>query len=657
MHTVENKEFANRNVMASLALIFDYARDKLYLLGQECKLLPGQVPAEDFIKGVVIGLCKSQPIKEGNEIGTRSLLNALSSQAKFDKLYLRTCGRTKSLFSSIGRFRFANRVGIDMAKYYMMKRKYGSAETQLLPALSDFNQSKWNSLYIDVLEPLAKCQEEVESFDNYLRSLAALACTKTLSVEKRLFYSEKFLESARNENEKTYTVSTDPVISLDDVKIDLIKEIGHVGESINVVLVLGNNLLKELTLDEIEIRMRFTETDKVRLSSADGGISSQQRPNDRTSWSELFQEQSEPLSPSVTKSGILQRIKSRRVVKQKDPSNRDDASNDTSMSPGSELGGNDVFIDEFNSSDLQFTSDKPKTLADMAKELPRTLSTSEEYEERATEKSSKATTDIAHGVSGNLSPSNESAGGKSENSLKTLLDIAKGVPRSLSFTSESVRVKSEKSLKILKDVAKGVPRSLSFGGESTRVKSGNFSEPVAIPNGRIESRCESSASSLSVVSISSNAGASSLNEHSNLSPELKGSREEPCITPLALKEASNLNIHSAENEACSDDVDHSLSSHGEELSCGENRGSHERRAGSNAEDECSDNEFEVQEEDDFEELSADGEDGGKGQRAKFSLDSEKFDDDDDVDDEDSANNGSAEVKRFVFMNRCCNRCL
>ena len=549
MHSVENKEFSSQKVMASLAQVLDYAREKLFLLGQECRLLPGEEPAKELVADVVLGLCKSQPVKEGNEVGTRSLLNALNSKTNFDKLYLRTCGRTKSLFSSVGRLRFANRVGIDMAKYYIMKHKYGNAEMLFRTALSEFNQSNWTGLYIDVLEPLATCQAEVESFDNYLRSLAALACAGSLSLDKRMRYAERFLHSTLNEAKKAYSISTDPILTIEDVKIDVSKEIGHVGETINVVLTLRNNMLIEIRFDEIEIRMRYTETGKVRLSSVDGEFSSLQRKADRVNWSELFNEQPEPSSPSNPKSGLLQRIKSRRIVKQKDNGSRDTTDNSPiASSPGpNENENDDVIINKFFSSPL--AADRPRTLAEIAKELPRSLSMSDNSDE-----------------------------GKSERTT----------------------------------------------------------QPIAIPNGGIDCRCDSAASSLSVVSISSSSGPGSSNDVTTLAQRVT---RQNVVSSLALNDNSNIDTP-AENDTINEDSSNSMF-HSEEdeskrldeeeirpeLALDECHGS---QGGLNFEVGCNEVDCEEREEDDFENGNEEDDDVDSKQKisAKFDLGSDKLDDED-----------------------------
>ena len=385
MNSVEDKEISTQGVMASLAQVYDYAREKLLFLAQECQLLPGQEPVQELVTDIVSGLCLSQPFQEGNQRGSSILMNALNSQSTFDKLYLRVCGRTKSLFNSIGRVRFANRAGIDMARYYIMKRKYSDAEKQLTVAISDFRASKWTSLYMDVLEPLSECQSELNDFVDYLESLARLSCSETLTVDKRALYGEKFLESIRRKEEGTYNTAAVPVITIENVSIDLIKGIGSVGEDVNVKFTLRNNLLKEIEFDDIEVRMGYTETENEGLSSVDGISNSLQRDSHKMHWSELITEENEELSPSVQKGGIFQRIKSMRGMKQKEAENRNNIDFDQiTSSPIYEDDSIDSPATHFFPDDLPLAGGRPKTLAELANELPRTLSMSDDSDDNKT---------------------------------------------------------------------------------------------------------------------------------------------------------------------------------------------------------------------------------------------------------------------------------
>ena len=567
MQAVETKEFSTKGVMTALAQVSDYARQKLFLLGQECQLLPGQEPVREVITEVTSGICKSQPVKEDNVVGSRVLLKALSSPKDFDKLYLRVCGKTMSLFNSVGRVRFASRIGIDMARYYMTKGEYGSAEMQLSAALSHFNQSNWTSLYIDVLEPLATCQAELKSFDNYLPSLAALSCAETLSPEKRLLYAEKLLLCVRHEVDKACTTSLDPILTLEEVKIDLIKEIGHIGETINVILTLRNNLSREIQVDEIEVRMRYTETDKVRLSSVDGGINYLQRSSDRIEWSELFDQTEEQMSPSTQKTSIFQRIKSKRIVKQKETDNRDNVDGrSVGATSDNEIENSSAFATQFFSNDLPLATEGPKTLA---------------------------------------------------------------------------------------EIAKGLPRTFSIEEESEASRSENMTAPVSIPNGGIQGRCDSTASSLSVVSISSNGESSSLTDKGISAQKCIGQK---VISSLALNENSNIDILPERDsvvEASSNSVSNleedelqlTVDSESHESQAESNlNNSHERTSGLNFDVASADIENEERE-DVLDNGTEDDDDVFTGERlnAKFDLGSDRLDNDAD----DIPSTDEASMLRFV----------
>ncbi|XP_065057879.1 uncharacterized protein LOC135685750 [Rhopilema esculentum] len=446
---VEEKEITHQTVMSHLAQIFDYAREKLLFIGKECSLLPTGQRDDAMVRKLTEGLCKSQASKEGVDFGSKSLMTSMNSQENYDKLYLRICGKTKTLYQNVRRYRFASRVGVDIANFYMMKKKYASAEKQLTVALHEYRQSKWTNLSIDVLEPLATCHINLNSFDRYLCSLASLSCACTLSVEKRLMYADMFLGSVHNEADHFHTISTDPVIGLEQVQIDLTKEIGHIGEIIRVNLTLRNNLLKEITIDDIEIRMQYTETDQVRLSEVDSGLNISEKNANEMGWSEVFDQSDEVSNPSTPKSTIFQRIKSRRH--------------------------------------------KQKEVFDNA-----------------------STNDFADNVieRGAYVTPNEAEMTLNRGPLNKIFD-ERGSAASL----------GEYRPKTLAEIAKQLPRTMSLGDELSGAKSDSSAEPIAIPNGGLGCRCDSSAGSLSLVSISSDKEGSSfegLSENSKLeeSPSL-----------------------------------------------------------------------------------------------------------------------------------------
>ncbi len=286
MKIFERKEIGAQPTIACLAQISDYAREKILLLGKILNLLPSDTPSLSS-NDVTSGLCKSYNVKDDAISGSKSLMIGLSSKTEFEKLYLHACERTKALYTNVGRHRFAMKVAIDIAKFSLQQDNYDLAESYLENALHTFGKRQWETLHIDVLEPLAICLCKHDVIDRYLWSLACLSCTKTLTYDKRLHYAQEFLNITRNDTTKPQVINTEPVIGLEEVKIDLVKEIGHIGEAVSVTLKINSHLPLEFSCDQMEIRLRYTQTDSVRLSEVDGDVANTSFQSDASKWSEV----------------------------------------------------------------------------------------------------------------------------------------------------------------------------------------------------------------------------------------------------------------------------------------------------------------------------------------------------------------------------------
>ncbi len=363
--------------IACFAQIHDYAREKLLLIGERLNLLPSEEPA-NLIDEVLVGLCKSHQVKDDSSSGSKSLLNGLLSKEAFEKLYLHLCEKTRILYTNVGRHRFAIKAAIDLAKFHLKQKDYSLAETYLERALHTFGQRQWEVLHIDVLEPLAECLCYLQMFDRYLWSLACLSCTKTLSFEKRVHYSKEFLNITEKNLGKGHIINTEPVLNIEDVKIDLVKEIGHIGEIVTVILNLRSNLPLEFRCDGIEIRLRYTETDSAKLSEVDGENTPSKPVSDVVKWSEIFKKpDSENIDNSERKLGLLQRIRSKRTPKQTEqPSRNDNATPEKASVPDNMAQPKRVPSSKVISRKLDLNSEKNTveknsvTLAEMARGSP-----------------------------------------------------------------------------------------------------------------------------------------------------------------------------------------------------------------------------------------------------------------------------------------------
>lgn len=457
---VEKQHVSNQAAMTCLAQILDYAREKLLLIGEECGLMPGQSQLDQLVDDMSSGLCKNQQDCKVSESGSKKVLVALKSQKEFDKLYLYLCEKTHQIHTIAGKHRFANRLGVMMANFHLMKGEYENAERHLSKALHEFEHLRWEKLRIDVLEPLAICQSKLGLFDRYLCSLAALSCSDSLSVEKRSKYADLLLENACTGTKNT--INTEPILTLEDCKINLIKEIGHAGEVVSVVLQIRNNLMKQILNAEIEIRMRYTATDQVRLSDVTDGTNSLPRNTDPVNWSEVFKQEEALSSPSSAKPGLLSRIKSKRISRNKEI---------PSSNHGHTVINSDLKEDSIAEEVIDFKADA----------------------------------------------------GEDADRIERCSPLLDGKP------------------KTLVEIASSLSQDFEVDDDTQQNACLNTSNPIKIPNGGLGTRCDSVASALSVVSISSGKEESPAEDLTtrmknyagmpNESPTLI--KKNPIVSPLA----------------------------------------------------------------------------------------------------------------------------
>ena len=315
----DKKDEFDLSTKAYVAQICDYAREKLKSLGEICRMFPDMTSNElsqNCAKSLVKGLCSYHIESVGKESSSSALSEALSSQAAFEKLYLKLSGRTQNLFTEIGRHRFAMKVEIDLARFCLSKGDYESAETKLEKALNVYDKQKWSILHTDVLVPLAECQAKHDIFDRYLSSLPLLACAPILTESKRTYYTEELLKLAYDDRILPHTVNSEPILKIEDVSIDLIKEIGQIGEEVSVNLRLRNNLPMPLDCDEIVLGLRYS-VDQAKADQEDAVSVS---PRLKMEFPKMFDVLQDPDEKSCEetladrKPGLLKRIRSKRLI-------------------------------------------------------------------------------------------------------------------------------------------------------------------------------------------------------------------------------------------------------------------------------------------------------------------------------------------------------
>ncbi|XP_057306729.1 uncharacterized protein LOC130644945 isoform X3 [Hydractinia symbiolongicarpus] len=314
--SLESFESKDLTYNATMAQLCDYMRQKLLLLGCLTGLYfyRAQTPEETNISE---RLCSGFGNSSFASAHSNQLRDALCSKKEFEKFYLDVTKKSMNMFDNIKRFNFSMVIGIDLAKFHLQHGRYIDAEPLLENAWNKFKKRKWETLYTDVLIPLADCQFKHSLHDRYLTAVALLSCAYCLPTSTRHYYSKELFKLSRSENVQLPVIVTEPVLKVVNIKIDLVKNKGHIGDEVKVILSLSNELIDELLCEEISIFTRHHDlsdpssfTDNIsspRVSifdQTDGNMDVSLTPEKQP----IKENAKEPLTPS----GLLKRIKSHR---------------------------------------------------------------------------------------------------------------------------------------------------------------------------------------------------------------------------------------------------------------------------------------------------------------------------------------------------------
>jgi hypothetical protein len=96
-------------------------------------------------------------------------------------------------YKHIGRLRFARKVGLSLASYYMESDEFSKAVVFLTEAFNTFKEDRWTILTIEVLLKLAKCYQVINDMDRYIRTCAQIACSKAISEDQRNHFFDEMM--------------------------------------------------------------------------------------------------------------------------------------------------------------------------------------------------------------------------------------------------------------------------------------------------------------------------------------------------------------------------------------------------------------------------------------------------------------------------------
>ncbi|XP_058822162.1 trafficking protein particle complex subunit 10 [Topomyia yanbarensis] len=202
------------------APIWNLAKDKLYSLGKQCGLLPGQTPTSEQLHTVVhlsagmgdtIPECGNSallevdvkdkrshsPARKPRKSATDSLKEALGSNQAFIKLYLELSELAISTYKHVSRLRSARLVGLDLGSFYITLNEPQKAVGFFTDLLRELKSENWHYLASQTLLELACCYQKMDDSVNYTKTCSAISCCLDLEPLVRSFYFGEFLSSLK----------------------------------------------------------------------------------------------------------------------------------------------------------------------------------------------------------------------------------------------------------------------------------------------------------------------------------------------------------------------------------------------------------------------------------------------------------------------------
>ena len=168
-----------------------------------------------------------------------------------------------------------------------------------------------------MLIPLADCQLKHNLTNRYINSVTLLSCAKCLPFATRNYYSNELLKLSMDNTIKLPVISTDPVIKIVDIHIELVKNKGHIGDWVKVNFELRNELTVDLACRSIYVVLKHNDLSNPKSFCDDSPSSSKPSAFDNTNSGVLVsllseEKPKEILKESLTPSSILKKIKSHK---------------------------------------------------------------------------------------------------------------------------------------------------------------------------------------------------------------------------------------------------------------------------------------------------------------------------------------------------------
>ena len=253
---LEKEDIIDHSFRATIAQTYDLMRQKIQLLGQITGVYYNREQTDDE-KKIVTKLCSGFGGLISNKNPSPKVVEAaLENKDNFEKLYVDITKECICKYKNIGRKHFKMFVGIDLAKFYLQHGLYLEAEPLLETSWSIYKSQRWETLYSDVLIPLADCQLKHKLHERYLNSVALLSCAHCLPFDTRDFYSKEVLRLSQDKELTFPTLSCEPCLKIVSVKVVLVKMKGHIGDKVQVNILIDNELTVPLTCNKISINVK-----------------------------------------------------------------------------------------------------------------------------------------------------------------------------------------------------------------------------------------------------------------------------------------------------------------------------------------------------------------------------------------------------------------
>lgn len=354
---LEKEDINDHSFRATIAQTYDLMRQKIHLLGQITGVYYNRDQTEEE-KDTVKKLCAGFGVLVMNKNTSPKVVEAaLESKENFEKLYVDITKECIYKYDQIGRKHFKMFVGIDLAKFYLQHGLYLDAEPLLENSWSIYKSQRWETLYSDVLIPLADCQLKHKLLEQYLNSVTLLSCAHCLPFETRDFYSKEVVRLSQD-NELTFpTLSSEPCLRIVSVKVALVKMKGHIGDKVHVNIVVDNELTVPLSCNQVSINAKhfdlsnpdsFSENvlsaRKSLFENKDYGMNSVSPKHNSIKEAAVKEENAKE---ALTPSNLLKRIKSHRrtwsknrnVVENVENNKGNTTSDNTTTTDGGSAGG------------------------------------------------------------------------------------------------------------------------------------------------------------------------------------------------------------------------------------------------------------------------------------------------------------------------------